>query len=114
MNFNLENFGDSFKTIDLVLYAGVAVVVYVLFQEKIHGMLDKIKDLIKNKKQTIPYFPVEEEPAIESDDVFFALIQSWKQTRDLAEEYGAYKAVKIADEMFPHLVPKEEVVNNEE
>lgn len=113
MNFNLENFGDSFKTIDLVLYAGVAVVVYVLFQEKIHEILNKIKDSIKKNKQTIPYFPPEE-PDIEPDDVFFALIQSWKQTRDLAEEYGAYKAVEIADQMFPHLVPKEEVVHNEE
>lgn len=113
MNFTLENFGAGFKTVDLALYAGVAVVVYVLFQEKIHELLNKVKDKIKNNPPTIPYFPPEE-PVIEPDDVFFALIQSWKQTRDLAEEYGAYKAVEIADQMFPHLVPKDEVVVHEE
>ena len=42
------------------------------------------------------------------EDPFFELVQSWKQTRDLAEEIGADKAVEIADQMFPYLVPKQE------
>lgn len=116
MNFSLDNFGAGLKTMDLVLYAGVALVVYVLFQEKIHTLLDQLKDKIKNVKT--PQLPSIDtgifddiEPQTQ-DDIFFQLIMSWKQTRDLAEEYGADKAVKIADEMFPHLVPKEDT--NEE
>ena len=41
--------------------------------------------------------------------VFFDLVKSWKKTRDLAEDYGATRAVEIADEMFPHLVPTEDL-----
>ena len=112
MNFSVENFGAGFKTVDLALYAGVLVVVYLLFQDKITEWLNKAKDVIKAKKNITDFLP--EDPVVEPDDIFFALIQSWKQTRDLAEEYGAEKAVEIADQMFPYLVPKEEAKNNEE
>jgi hypothetical protein len=39
------------------------------------------------------------------DDVFFKLVVSWKQTRDLAEKSGCSEAVKVADQMFPFLSP---------
>ena len=113
MNFSLEDFGANLKPIDFALYAGVLVVLYVLFQDKINSFLNNIKSKLETNK-SIVNFPTHEEHVIEKDDVFFALIQSWKTTRDLAEEYGATKAVEIADQMFPHLVPKEEVRTNEE
>jgi hypothetical protein len=40
-----------------------------------------------------------------ADDVFFDLVASWKQTRDLAVKSGCSEAVKVADQMFPHLSP---------
>ena len=39
------------------------------------------------------------------DDVFFKLVVSWKQTRDLAEQSGCTEAIKVADQMFPFLSP---------
>jgi len=115
MNFSLDNFGAGIQTMDVVLYAGVALIVYVLFQEKIHQLLDQVKDKLKNvKAPELPSIDTgifdDQEPETQ-DDVFFQLIMSWKQTRDLAEQYGADKAVAIADQMFPHLVPKD--YNNE-
>jgi hypothetical protein len=39
------------------------------------------------------------------EDLFFKLVVSWKQTRDLAVESGCDDAVKVADQMFPYLSP---------
>jgi hypothetical protein len=111
MNINLENFGSAIKPVDLILYAGVAIVLYVLFQEKINALFNNIKDKIKKAKPpSIPNVDAGffDNNPITHDDIFFELIKSWKQTRDLAEQYGAHKAVQIADQMFPHLVPKDE------
>jgi hypothetical protein len=111
----LENFGAGLSTVDLVLYAGLLVVLYVLFQEQINKIVNNLKNNFnswqdnKNKTDLIPV-DVEYPDSIQ-DDVFFELIKSWKQTRDLAEIYGADKAVEIADQMFPYLVPKEEDKN---
>ena len=49
----------------------------------------------------------------EDTELFFELVKSWKKTRDLAEDYGATKAVDIADQMFPYLVPTEEELTDE-
>ena len=111
MNFSVENFGAGMRPIDLALYAGVIVVLYVLFKEKIHDLFDSVREQFKKVETPSSikdYFVDEsfEEPVVE--DPFFELVQSWKQTRDLAEEIGADKAVEIADQMFPHLVPKQE------
>lgn len=112
MVHNLETFGTNIKTMDVLLYAGVAIVVYVLFKEQIHSVLNKIKEkLNKTKAPNLPSIDMGDYDNLEpdtKDDIFFQLIMSWKQTRDLAETYGADKAVEIADQMFPHLVPGEE------
>ena len=116
MNFITENFNAAGKPLDIFLYLGVLLVVYVLFQEKINPFLVSIRESISkiwNKRSSIDLIPdIDLSANDDHSDVFFDLIQSWKQTRDLAEIYGADKAVQIADEMFPHLIPKEE--NNEE
>lgn len=106
----LDNFGAGLSTTDVMLYVGVAVVVYILFQEKINSVVKTVLEKVKTVKA--PKLPIDtglfENEPVTQDDIFFDLIVSWKNTRDLAEAYGADKAVKIADEMFPHLVPKEE------
>jgi hypothetical protein len=106
----LDNFGAGFSTTDVMLYAGVLVVVYVLFQEKINTLVKSVVEKVKTVK--VPNSPVIDTDLFDNsdirEDIFFDLIKSWKQTRDLAEEYGANQAVVIADQMFPHLVPKEE------
>jgi len=110
----LENFGAGLSTVDLVLYAGLLVVLYVLFQEQVNKIVGKLKDNLNswkdNSNNNLIPVDVDYSDSIE-DDVFFELIKSWKQTRDLAEIYGADKAVEIADQMFPYLVPKEEDKN---
>jgi hypothetical protein len=110
MKETLDTFGVGFSTTDVMLYIGVAVVVYILFQDKINPMLKKVTEKIKKVKP--PELPIDtgifDSDPVTQDDIFFDLIKSWKQTRDLAEAYGADKAVEIADNMFPHLVPKEE------
>ena len=40
-----------------------------------------------------------------TEDIFFKLIVSWKQTRDLAAKLNCSEAVKVADQMFPYLSP---------
>lgn len=106
----LDNFGAGLSTTDVMLYAGVVVVVYVLFQEKINTLVKSVVEKVKTVK--VPSSPVIDTDSYDNpdirEDIFFDLIKSWKQTRDLAEEYGANQAVVIADQMFPHLVPKEE------
>lgn len=111
MNFSIENFGAGTKPLDLALYAGVLVVVYVLFKDKIHDLLGGLKEKFNSTK--VPssiitdYFADDPtDPLL--DDPFFALVQSWKQMRDLAEENGLEKAVELADQMFPYLVPNKE------
>lgn len=112
MVHDIETFGANIKTMDVVLYAGVAVVIYVFFKEQIHSIFNKLKDkLNKTNTPSLPTLDTRDYEDLEpetQDDVFFQLIMSWKQTRDLAESYGANKAVEIADQMFPHLVPGEE------
>ena len=39
------------------------------------------------------------------EDVFFKLVASWKQTRDLAVASDCKEAIKVADQMFPFLSP---------
>lgn len=111
MNFSLENFGAGFKSGDLVLYAGVVLVVYILFKEKIHALLSQIQNKLKAVKT--PELPSIDtgffdrpEPTTQ-DDMFFELIKSWKKTRDLAESCDLTKAVEVADQMFPYLSPRD-------
>ena len=111
MNFSVENFGAGMQPLDLALYAGVLIIVYVFFKDKIHDIFNNLKDRFKKTK--VPssiltdYFA--DDPADQLfDDPFFALVQSWKQMRDLAEENGLDKAVELANQMFPYLVPNKE------
>lgn len=116
MNYTqtFEEFSKSVSTLDLALYAGAGLVLWVLFKDKLSPVQKIISDIITNVKSKIPasnklnVTPVVPSPSAETTDkenVFFDLIASWKQTRDLAVKSNCVEAVKVADQMFPYLSP---------
>ena len=105
----LETFGEfsgKLTTTDLMLYAGVAVVLWVLFKDRLGGVTDFVKNLL-NKSSNSSSIVRDNNTKNNSNDeeLFFELIASWKKTRDLAEKSGCSKAVESVDQMFPHLSP---------
>jgi hypothetical protein len=121
MNYATESFSDFSSRLgptDLALYAGAALVLFVLFKDKmspvqkiITDLMNKSKTLLGNKSNltVVPEvkLPVvtNNHPASAKEDTFFKLIVSWKQTRDLASQLNCSEAVKVADQMFPYLSP---------
>ncbi len=118
MNFNetFQEFSSRVTTTDLALYAGAGLVLWVLFKDKLSpvqkllaGLVDSVKNLLGSNKTTVPgvvTVPVNvKESVVDTDDLFFKLVASWKQTRDLAVSSGCEEAVKVADQMFPYLSP---------
>lgn len=116
MNYtqSFEEFSSSLGPMDLALYAGAGIILWVLFKDKLSPVqsilmdyFEKIKGVAKDKADTITIKvpdAVKSSPKDEQD-LFFDLVVSWKQTRDLAVKSGCAKAVKVADEMFPYLSP---------
>ena len=128
MNFNFtqsfEEFAAKTGPMDLALYAGIALVVWILFKDNLTSVLSpvvsRLKDLVNKKTDgvSVPEVGPVVVPKVvftgDKDETFFKLIVSWKQTRDLAEKSGCIEAIKVADQMFPYLSPtvcgkKEEV-----
>lgn len=114
MNFteSFQEFSSRVSATDLALYAGVGLVLWVLFKDKLSPVQKLVTDLIsKIKGATSPSSVVVpplsfDKVASEIDqDTFFSLVVSWKQTRDLAVKNGCAEAVKVADQMFPYLSP---------
>lgn len=116
MNYteSFEEFASKVTTMDLALYAGIGIVLWVLFKDKLSPIQTTILDLvnkIKNKNTKIEDTVSITTPAViktttkENEDTFFKLVVSWKQTRDLAVKSGCSEAVKVADQMFPYLSP---------
>lgn len=106
MNYteSFEQFASRLRATDVALYAGVALVLWVVFKDRLtpvqsflSSLLEKVKGVVTRTKT------VSTKPQV--DDVFFQLVVSWKQTRDLAEKSGCAEAVKVADQMFPFLSP---------
>lgn len=104
-----EEFSSSLKPMDLALYSGAAIILYVLFKEQLSPVQNFINDLLSKAKskltseKTKPISIVE--VSSKNNDVFLDLIVSWKQTRDLAVKSGCTQAIKVADGMFPYLSP---------
>lgn len=124
MNFtqSFEQFSSSLKPGDLVLYAGIGIVLWVLFKDQLSpvqklllAVVDKVKGSV-NTQSVVKSITLPDKTTISKTDdnaLFFELVQSWKQTRDLAIRSGCSEAVKVADEMFPYLSPnvcKEKVI----
>lgn len=110
---SFEQFSQSLKPIDLALYAGIGIVLWVLFKDKLSPVQKFLGDLLAKSKTltNVPSLSINptqnSSPVVDlkKDDVFFDLIISWKQTRDLAVKSGCTEAVKVADQMFPYLSP---------
>lgn len=119
MNFteSFEQFSRGLQPKDLMLYAGAGIVLWVLFKDRmtpvqklLAGVVEKVKSLLGSSGSVVvpvvkPVAVVSDDQSGQSDDVFFRLVVSWKQTRDLAEQSGCAEAVKVADQMFPYLSP---------
>lgn len=110
---SFDQFSSSLGPTDIALYAGVGLVLWVMFKDKLSPVqqiltpvLDKIKGLFGNTNAALSV-PKTVTPAQinAKNDLFFRLVESWKQTRDLAQQSGCNEAVKVADEMFPYLSP---------
>lgn len=111
MNFTqtFEEFSGSLGSTDLLLYAGLGIVLWVLFKDKLSPVQQFVLDLInkakgKISKPALPDLTIVNKPSVQQN-LFFDLVVSWKQTRDLAEKSGCQKAVEVADQMFPYLSP---------
>jgi len=124
MNFteSFEQFSGRLGPTDIALYAGIGLVLWVLFKDKLSPVQQFVLSLINRLKQNKTVVPINV-PSIDpvvlpksanAEDVFFKLVVSWKQTRDLAEQSGCTKAIEVADQMFPYLSPTVCVENNNE
>jgi len=124
---SFEEFSGSLQPIDLALYAGVGLVLWVLFKDKLSPVQSLLGTLIENVKNLFNVKPRIGAPAAtnstvsynidsvfsnvtpakppQKEDLFFKLVVSWKETRDLALSCGCKKAVEVADSMFPYLSP---------
>lgn len=128
MNFtqSFEEFSRGLGPTDLMLYAGVGLIIWVLFKDKLAPMnglynlvLENIKNLFTKKQPDLPNVvtvstntapvilanTISAHSKLEPEDLFFKLVVSWKETRDLALKCGCKEAVDVADEMFPYLSP---------
>jgi hypothetical protein len=101
---------------DLALYAGVGIVLWVMFKDKLNpvqkllgSMIEKLRGATDNTSLPVVNVPAVSPVVVpkktDSEDTFFKLVVSWKQTRDLAVQSGCSEAVKVADQMFPYLSP---------
>jgi hypothetical protein len=113
MNFteSFQEFSSRVSGTDLALYAGVGLVLWVLFKDKLSPVQKLVMDLVdkfkgvKSVTPTIPPVAFDNVASKINEDTFFKLVVSWKQTRDLAVQNGCAEAVKVADQMFPYLSP---------
>ena len=108
---SFEEFSTGLAPMDLALYAGIGIIIWVLFKDKLSPVQKIIKDVINKVKKnapSVPELPNFVKEKVKSEDnskLFFDLVVSWKQTRDLAEKSGCSKAIEVADQMFPYLSP---------
>lgn len=124
MNYSqsFEEFSGAIGPTDLALYAGVGIVLFVLFKDKLSPVQKMLLDLFSNVKETVSDItdnktttPLAKEvvtinvpvpiPPKPQEDVFFQLIAAWKQTRDLASKYKCPEAVNSLDNTFQYLSP---------
>jgi hypothetical protein len=111
---SFDQFASRVSTTDLALYAGAGIILWVLFKDQLSPVQKLIGDLFtkfKTSSQKVVEQPLSSLTLItapqkpQTEDVFFQLVSSWKQTRDLAVRSGCEEAVKVADQMFPYLSP---------
>jgi hypothetical protein len=119
MNYaeSFEEFATKLGPTDLALYAGAGIILWILFKDKLSplsGLVKLLQEKVlglfsKTTTSVVPVIVPEINPVVfnkEKEDVFFKLVVSWKQTRDLAVKSGCDEAVNVADQMFPYLSPQ--------
>lgn len=111
MNYaeSFQEFSSKLGPKDLALYAGIGIVLWVLFKDKLSPIQEAILKLTKKVKlpnvSDVTFVTQPTPKQTDEQQLFFDLVSSWKQTRDLAVQSGCEKAVSVADEMFPYLSP---------
>jgi hypothetical protein len=118
MNYATESFNDFASKLgptDLALYAGAALIIFILFKDRVGPVQKVLNDVLLKVKSIMPATSIVSVPtptqpstvvtATNKEDTFFKLVVSWKQTRDLAAQLGCDEAIKVADQMFPYLSP---------
>jgi hypothetical protein len=118
MNYteSFEQFASRVTPTDLALYAGAGIILWILFKDKLSpvqkflgDLVSGLKSKLNNGSSVVPVVVPDVTPVVVSketkEDIFFRLVVSWKQTRDLAIQSGCNEAVKVADQMFPFLSP---------
>jgi hypothetical protein len=111
---SFDEFSSGLAPMDIALYAGVGLVLWVMFKDKLspiqqllNPLVEKVRGLFGSKTSVAAVSkPVTPAQINAKNDLFFRLVESWKQTRDLAEQSGCQEAIKVADQMFPYLSPK--------
>jgi len=121
MNYTetFDQFASRLGPTDLALYAGAGLILWVLFKDKLSPVQTAILSIVEKLKQNFQKNTVSTSPVVlpetikpvvveekNKEDNFFKLVVSWKQTRDLALLNGCEEAIKVADQMFPHLSPE--------
>lgn len=123
MNYteSFDQFASRLGPTDLALYAGAGIILWILFKDKLSPVQQFLSGLLSKKNNTLTttnsksvttdniltniFDPVPSVQKAGTEDNFFNLVVSWKQTRDLAVKSGCEKAVEVADQMFPFLSP---------
>lgn len=107
---SFEQFANRLSTTDIALYAGLGIVLWVMFKDKLSpvqvllsSVFTKVKNLVPQNVK--PLLPTQSSTQLAKQDMFFELITSWKQTRDLAVACGCKEAVDACDQMFSSLSP---------
>ena len=118
MNYteSFDQFARRLGPTDLALYAGAGIILWILFKDKLSPVQQFLSGLLSKKTNTLTtssksvttdniltniFDPVPSVQKAETENIFFDLVVSWKQTRDLAVKSGCEKAVEVADQMFP-------------
>lgn len=104
---SFDQFSSKLGPSDVLLWGVAAVILYLVFVKDNVNVSNYLKKLLeKTKLLTVPNSkPTVVANGTKTEDDFFALIESWKHTRDLADKVGCVEAVKVIDQMFPYLSP---------
>jgi len=107
MNYteSFQEFSSRLSSTDLMVYGGAALVLFVLFKDKLDPVKQWLTNLISSVSSKLKKETVSTVSTANADADFLKLVSSWKNTRDLAENMGCGEAVKILDTVFPHLGP---------
>lgn len=109
MNYTetFQEFSSRLSSTDLMVYGGAALVLFVLFKDKLVPLKEWAMNIVNNITNKIkPTETTTISPTVVKNDVdFLKLVSSWKNTRDLAEKMGCGESVKLLDDVFPHLGP---------